>query len=513
MTGNRLVVSFFVLSALAGAVPPSGAQSNPERAGEIRALVPTDYVLRGSASAAQAKRNDPVYWQDTVRTEAGGRVRIGLLDGSILNVGSQSSLLIAKHDPTTQQTQLELQYGRVRANVVRIAKPRGNFELRTPVAVTGVVGTGFDVYTTSDSTGVVCRENTVRVRNADDGVPGEVILHAGEFTRVLRGQPPTPAAPASPEQLREGEEATSIAAEVGNWSRVEISWPPPNCGQEFTLLVRAWSKQVQGNQEVETPVDPELVTGKLLLGDATVAVEGGRANLAGAQGSEIPKGAFVPQGQGSAIPTKIWPPLKAAPGEGWHGPRAMFTGSAFYILGPVGSAARVEFAFADQPATLLWAGACGAGFLAPAIPGGAYHVTLSVGSEPVARGEMNLIQISYHLPTPPSVLRGQETRLSIEMRGLAGLDRFVQGRPIVVTAVTNHTPAIIGNLRTQTPGASTSGETITYRVAGQNVDASGTARLEASARGRQAGEFELGVENKLDEALDLPNTPLAAARP
>ncbi len=39
------------------------------------------------------------------------------------------------------------------------------------------------------------------------------------------------------------------------------------------------------------------------------------------------------------------------------------------------------------------------------------------------------------------------------------------------------------------------------------------ARLDANGRGRQRGEFVLGVENKLDEALEQPTNPLTPVKP
>ncbi len=485
----------------------------PHPAGAVRALVPFGYLLRGQAPAFPAQRSAPVYWQDTVRTEAGGRVRIGLLDGSVLNVGSQSSLTIAKHDPAAQQTQLELTYGRVRFKAVRITQPGGSFEVRTPVAVTGVVGTGFDVTSTNDLSVVLCLEDSVRVRNADDRVAGEVILHAGEFTRVQRGMPPTPASPATPQQIRESQEATSIAAAPVPWSRAEISWPPPGCGEEMSLSVRAWSKQVKDGKEIETPVDSELVDGKLLLGTMTVAVEGGRAPLANAAAASTPEGAFFPEGLLASIPTKVWPPLKTLEGQGWRAPYAAFVGSAFYILGPVGTARQVSFTFTGAPATLLWVGPCGMGLLAPMVPGGIYQVVLSVNGKPLVHGSMNLVQVSYDLPRPPALMRGQTTRFGIELRGLAGLDRFVQGRPVEVTTVINTTPAILGEMRSATPGAGSRGDALIYRVGPGNVDSSGTVRLDATGRGRQTGAFNLSVENRLDEALEQPRNPLTPVPP
>jgi len=499
-----------LLLVLALAVSPHPAQVKPNLAGEIRALVPTGYILRSGAPDKTAQRSDPIYWQDLVRTERGARVRIGLLDGSILNVGSESSLRVVQHDPGEQQTQLELNYGRLRATATRITRPGGNVEVRTPVAVMGVVGTSFGLLATADFALVFCYVGATRVRNSDEGVPGEVILHAGEYTRVVRGMPPTPATAASAEQLRQEEDETSIPAGPIEWSRVEISWPPAGCGEEFTLQVRAWSKPAQGGSESDAPVDPELVTGRLVLDNATLVVEGGRATLSVPPGDKTPSGAFVPQGKQTAIPTKVWPPIKAVEGggEGWRSPRAMFVGSAFYVLGPMGFADQPSFSFGGRSATLLWAGPCGAAFLAAGIPGGTYNVALSVGGQRVAHGEMNLVEVSYSLPRPPSVSKGQETRFGIELRGLAGLDRWTQGRPVVTTVLTNRTPAILGNLQSKTPGASASGETLTYRVTGQNIDTSGTARLEGTGRGRQAGAFDLRVEHNLDEALQLPKTPL-----
>jgi len=460
-----------------------------------------------------AQRKAPIYWQDLVRTDRGGRVRVGLLDGSILNVGSESSLRVIQHDPGTQQTQLELNYGRVRATAVRIARPGGEFAVRTPVAVAGVVGTGFSVLAGADFSLIFCSVGTVRVRNSDENVPGEVTVHAGEFTRVVRGMPPTPAAPTAPEEWRKEEDETSIPSGPIEWSHAEISWPPADCGEELTLQVRAWAKQTKEGREVEVPVDPEVVTGKLLLDNATFAVEGGRATLAVSLGTKALSGTFVPEDGHAAIPTRVWPPIRTAEGEGWRSPRAVFAGSAFYVLGPMGVVAQAEFAFGRHPATLLWSGPCGAAFLAPVIPGGAYNVALSIGGQPTAQGVINLVEVSYHLPTPPSALRGQEIKFGIELRGLERLDRFTQGRPVITTTLTNRTPLVMGNLRSNTLGASASAETILYRVTGRNIDVSGRARLEGSGRGRQAGTYDLGVMHNLDETLQLPKTPLSPIPP
>lgn len=484
----------------------------PQPAGEVRALVPAGYIQRGAAPQAEAKRRDPVFWQDVVRTERGGRVRIGLLDGSILNVASASQLQITQHDAASQSTAIDLVYGSLRAKAVRLAKPGAQFTVRTPVAHAGVVGTLFFVRVFPDFTEILCLEGSVRVRNRDESITGEVLVRAGEFTRVARGLPPTSPAPASPEQVRDADQETALPSEP-NLSRVEISWPPPACGADAHLLLRGWMKQTQEGREVEAPVEGELLTGSLRVGTQTVFVEGGRASLLGPFPSEPPDGSFTPAGRAGPVPTKIWPPLEMHVADGWRAPRAVFVGSAFYVLGPMGLAGTPEFRFGEAPATLLWQGPCGAGFLAPRLPGGEYNVRLSLGGGPLAQGVMNLIDVSYRIPSPPAVTRGQQTRFGVDLQGLAGLDRFTDGRPVITVVLTNQTPGIIADLRSSTRGAIPGGNTITFPVSGRSIGPNGVGRLDGTARGLQAGTFSIGVDLKLDEALEKPRTPLTPASP
>lgn len=114
----------------------------PQSAGQISQLIPAVNIDRGNqrlVAAAQA----PVFWNDLVATQPMARARIALGDGSILNVGSNSSLRVIQHDASAQQTRLQMNYGRVRAKVVPLARTGSAFEIHTPVATTGVVGTDF----------------------------------------------------------------------------------------------------------------------------------------------------------------------------------------------------------------------------------------------------------------------------------------------------------------------------------------------------------------------------------
>src|ERR1700704_931565 len=128
------------------AVPQAAGQ----RAGEVSRVIPAVSIARGSKTITASSKS-VVDWQDLVNTQVNARARIALDDGSVLNVGSESSMKVIKHDAGAQQTELELTYGKLRTQAQKIAKPDGKFEVRTPAGVAGVVGTdffvGFDVAT------------------------------------------------------------------------------------------------------------------------------------------------------------------------------------------------------------------------------------------------------------------------------------------------------------------------------------------------------------------------------
>jgi hypothetical protein len=149
-----VILVCFMISPLAGLCEPQAAQ----RAGQIDALIP---AATRNAQTAQAK--EEIDWNDLLKTTHNGRVRAGLTDGSILSVGSDSELRVVQHDATSQQTSLELNYGKVRNQVTNITKSGGKYELKTPNAVIGVIGTDFVTEFKSNKTTVWCLKGRVRV--------------------------------------------------------------------------------------------------------------------------------------------------------------------------------------------------------------------------------------------------------------------------------------------------------------------------------------------------------------
>jgi hypothetical protein len=176
------------------AFPPDGrTQGAGQHAGEVSRVIPAVSIMRGAKSITAVAKT-PVDWQDTVNTQANARARIALDDGSVLNVGSDSSIKVVKHDAGAQQTELELAYGKLRTQAQKIAKPDGKFEVRTPAGVAGVVGTDFYIAYDgpSNTMNVIVFEGFVRVCNLA-GVC--VIAKAGQMTNVRSGNNSAPTPP------------------------------------------------------------------------------------------------------------------------------------------------------------------------------------------------------------------------------------------------------------------------------------------------------------------------------
>jgi len=164
---------------------PEGA---PERAGEVSRVIPAVNIARGGKTIPAAAKT-VVDWQDLVNTQVNARARIALDDGSVLNVGSDASVRVIKHNAGAQQTELELTYGKLPTQARKITKPDGKFEVPTPA---GVVGTDFFVEYANNTMNVVVFEGLVKVCNLAGAC---VMAKAGQMTSVRSGDNSAPLPP------------------------------------------------------------------------------------------------------------------------------------------------------------------------------------------------------------------------------------------------------------------------------------------------------------------------------
>ena len=147
-----------LLSLLLAATPLYAAPADSQTAGEVKATIPDAW-----RNSHPVKVKDTLEWNDLLQTAAQGRLRAGLTDGSILSVGSNAALRVLQHDAASQQTSIYMNYGKLRSQVVQITKPNGKYEVRTPNAVIGVIGTDFYVGYENDLTTVICYVGKVSV--------------------------------------------------------------------------------------------------------------------------------------------------------------------------------------------------------------------------------------------------------------------------------------------------------------------------------------------------------------
>lgn len=236
-----------VLLAIPADVTAQAAQATePQHAGKLTAVLPVVNVIRGPQQTP-ASTAEAIYWGDVINTGHLARARVALDDGSVLSVGSDSNLTVTKHDGGAQQTELDLNYGRVRAKAVKQVKPNASFQIRTPTGVAGVVGTDFALDSEGDTTRIVVYEGKVNFcaykskkkeeqegaqGGAEAGAPGVsggdqqneknrrmlgpcVIVGAGETSSVQFDAAPTPPVPATPVTVTDMTTTTSAGGAGG----------------------------------------------------------------------------------------------------------------------------------------------------------------------------------------------------------------------------------------------------------------------------------------------------------
>ena len=215
----RMAQAVAVLVSLALAVPSEVASQggSGQAAGQISRLIPSVKIDRGGKNI-KATVQTPVEWQDQVETGKNGRARITLNDGSVLNVGADSQLRIVQHDAGAQQTQLDLAFGRVRSQAVKIARPGGKYEVKTPLGVAGVVGTDFYLAYVNGILTLIVYEGQVNFCN----LAGQCVMVVAGLLSLIRGANLAPEQPASPtpSQLTEAAETTDVPdTPAGNQGR------------------------------------------------------------------------------------------------------------------------------------------------------------------------------------------------------------------------------------------------------------------------------------------------------
>ncbi len=164
-----------------------------EAVGQVVAVIGLVERIAIDGARVPLKADGAIHLGDRLLSGADGRAKLMLRDDSILKLSPSSELHINEQliGPSGESsTGLGLVKGRVRALLGRKLGAASRFEITTPVAVAGVRGTDFEVWS-NGRTVVRCYEGRVAVRNIDEAVAQEVLLEAGMFTSVSEGLAPS----------------------------------------------------------------------------------------------------------------------------------------------------------------------------------------------------------------------------------------------------------------------------------------------------------------------------------
>jgi hypothetical protein len=179
------VLSLLFIAAPVWASPPD------QTAGVVGGVIPN-----ATRNAQPVVVKATLQWNDLLQTNTKGRLRANLTDGSILSLGSNSQLRVVQHDAKSQQTEVDLDYGKLRNQVVKITQPGGKYQVKTPNAVIGVIGTDFYVAYANNQTIVICYDGVISVTllasapGSEQNNPESVSVAAGQML-VVAGTPAT----------------------------------------------------------------------------------------------------------------------------------------------------------------------------------------------------------------------------------------------------------------------------------------------------------------------------------
>ena len=201
---------------------PAAAQGTAAPLGTIAESVPPADVQRAGTTTFEAiAKGAPVRLGDTLRTGAGGRLKVAFEDKSALILAENSRLELTRHvyDPATrrQDSLYKLYEGKVRAIIGQLFGAASEYRIQSPTGVAGVKGTDFEEHFASPCTTVLTHDGNVYARNVNPSVAGEVTVSSGKFTLICEGKGPTP-----PAEMTDAIKQESIAARAADTLHPEV---------------------------------------------------------------------------------------------------------------------------------------------------------------------------------------------------------------------------------------------------------------------------------------------------
>lgn len=239
----RRAIPAFVSALIIVSVPGGAGAATEKEVGSIKDMRGSASILRAKQTV-EARKSEPVFGTDTVKTLEKSRVKLLFVDDSLLMIGENSKVLISTVIDRKGRTNIfNLVDGTVNVIVGKSA-----LEIHTPTSVTAARGTSYVVWVENDGTqktGVAVAEGRVDVRNADDALAEKIVVPAGKMSFVEQGKVPAPAVIAPPEVIQVLYRKTLEQEEI--WGPVILrakgsAIPPPgsaNPAQARLMALRA----------------------------------------------------------------------------------------------------------------------------------------------------------------------------------------------------------------------------------------------------------------------------------
>ncbi len=179
--------------------------------------VGTFTVVKGSVDSLRELANAPIPAQvglgilmdDVIRTKHRSRTRLKLIDNSVLNMGQDYMMKIDQYvfnaDKKIRKGVIMAMRGKVRATVAKMKHQSADstFEIRTPTAIAAARGTEFIVNVDSSlRSDIIVLDGIVEVRNRNPDIHGNVLVKAGQYTKVTFDQPPSVPEPMPTAQIQ-----------------------------------------------------------------------------------------------------------------------------------------------------------------------------------------------------------------------------------------------------------------------------------------------------------------------
>jgi hypothetical protein len=159
----------------------------------LEGVVMSHHMSRSEAERLHAQSS--VHEEDRIQTMAASKVKLMLIDDTVLTLGPESSLRLTEYvyiPPAQRQKSILQAFVGTFSIVVHKVLPQGVFEVHTSNAVAAIRGTEWMVEVKPEATAVMVLEGQVVVRHARPDIGGAVVLSAGEGMDMRGNQAPTP---------------------------------------------------------------------------------------------------------------------------------------------------------------------------------------------------------------------------------------------------------------------------------------------------------------------------------